>query len=97
MQLIKTRSAKLVRFLSLLGLAVWAVAPRASAQTPAGLDLQLYAGLTLTGAVGTVTSAAFWLNGNLYGLFWLGRGENVLARPEFDDMTASNKTKPNRK
>jgi formylglycine-generating enzyme required for sulfatase activity len=36
--------------------AVWAGGPRASAQTPAGLDLQLYAGLTITGAVGTVYS-----------------------------------------
>jgi formylglycine-generating enzyme required for sulfatase activity len=50
----KTRFSKLVRFLSGLGLVLWAVAPRAAAQTPAGLDLQLYAGLTVTGAVGTV-------------------------------------------
>ena len=52
----KTRSSKHVRFLSVLGLglAVWAVAPRAAAQTAAGLDVQLYAGLTITGAVGTV-------------------------------------------
>jgi formylglycine-generating enzyme required for sulfatase activity len=52
----KTRSSKHVRFLSVLCLclAVWAVAPRAAAQTAAGLDVQLYAGLTITGAVGTV-------------------------------------------
>ena len=33
-----------------------ALGPGASAQTPAGLDLHLYAGLTITGAVGTVYS-----------------------------------------
>ena len=50
----KTRSSKLVRFLSVLCLAVWAVGPRASAQTPPLLGLQLYAGLSITGAVGPV-------------------------------------------
>jgi len=55
----KTRISKLVRFLSLLSLAVWAVAPRASAQSPAGLNLQLYAGLSITGAVGTVYSVEY--------------------------------------
>jgi len=57
----KTRSSKHVRFLSVLGLglAVWAVAPRAAAQTAAGLDVQLYAGLTITGAVGTVYSIEY--------------------------------------
>ena len=43
-------------WLTVLCWALWAVGPRASAQTPAGLDLQLYAGLTITGAVGTVYS-----------------------------------------
>jgi formylglycine-generating enzyme required for sulfatase activity len=52
----KTRSSKHIRFLSLLCLAVWAAGPRAVAQTPAELDIQLYAGLTVTGAVGTVYS-----------------------------------------
>jgi formylglycine-generating enzyme required for sulfatase activity len=33
--------------------------PRASAQTPPGLDLQLYAGLSITGAVGTVYSVEY--------------------------------------
>jgi hypothetical protein len=55
----KTRSSKHVRFLSLLCLAVWAVGPRASAQTPAQLDIQKYAGLTITGAVGTVYSIEY--------------------------------------
>src|SRR5439155_4093654 len=55
----KTRSSKLVRFLSLLCVAVWAVGPRAVAQTAAGLDIQLYAGLTITGAVGTVYSIEY--------------------------------------
>src|SRR5258706_2052877 len=50
--LMKTRSSKLVRFFSLLFLAVWALEPRGVAQTPAGLDIELYAGLTITGAVG---------------------------------------------
>jgi formylglycine-generating enzyme required for sulfatase activity len=39
--------------------AALAVAPRASAQTPPGLNLQLYAGLTITGAVGTVYSVEY--------------------------------------
>jgi hypothetical protein len=55
----KTNSSKHVPFLSLLCCAIWAVGPRASAQTPAGLDLQLYAGLTITGAVGTVYSVEY--------------------------------------
>jgi formylglycine-generating enzyme required for sulfatase activity len=42
------------RFLLVLSLAVWALAPRALAQAPAELDIQLYAGLTITGGVGTV-------------------------------------------
>ena len=55
----KTRSSKLVRFLSLLCLAVWAIASRAAAQTPPVLDVHLYAGLTITGAVGTVYSVEY--------------------------------------
>jgi formylglycine-generating enzyme required for sulfatase activity len=55
----KTRSSKLVRFVSVLCLAVWAVSPRAAAQAPAGLDLHLYAGLTITGAIGTVYSVEY--------------------------------------
>ena len=50
----KTRFAKPVRFLSVLCVAVWAAASQASAQTPAGLDIQIYAGVTVTGAVGSV-------------------------------------------
>jgi hypothetical protein len=43
-----------------LGLVVsCAVGPGASAQTPAGLDIQVYAGLTITGAVGTVYSVEY--------------------------------------
>jgi formylglycine-generating enzyme required for sulfatase activity len=53
----KTRSPKLVRCLSVLCLAVWALEPQAAAQTAAGLDIQLCAGLTITGAVGTV----YWI------------------------------------
>ncbi|MBI3418181.1 MAG: formylglycine-generating enzyme family protein [Verrucomicrobia bacterium] len=56
---VKIQSSKLVRFLSLLCLVVWAVGPRAVAQTAAGLDLQLYAGLTITGTVGIVYSVEY--------------------------------------
>jgi formylglycine-generating enzyme required for sulfatase activity len=55
----KPRFAKSFPFLLVLGLAVWPVAPRASAQTSAGLDIQTYAGLTITGAVGTVYSIEY--------------------------------------
>jgi formylglycine-generating enzyme required for sulfatase activity len=50
----KTRFSRLLRFLFMLGLTAWAMGPRASAQTLPVLNLQLYAGLTVTGAVGTV-------------------------------------------
>ncbi len=55
----KTRSSKPVRFLSLLCLAVWGAGPRTDAQTQAELDVQLYAGLTITGTVGTVYSIEY--------------------------------------
>jgi formylglycine-generating enzyme required for sulfatase activity len=54
-----TRLSKLVRFLSALCLAVWGIAPGASAQTPAELSIQTYAGLTITGTVGTVYSVEY--------------------------------------
>jgi len=56
---VKAAFSKLVRFLSILCLVVWTVGPRASAQTPAGLNIQTYAGLTITGAVGTVYSIEY--------------------------------------
>ena len=46
-------------WLAVLCLAVWTAGPQASAQTPPGLGLQLYAGLTITGAVGTVYSVEY--------------------------------------
>ena len=49
-----TRSLKLGQLILLLCAAVWAVGPRVVAQTAAGLNIQMYAGLTITGAVGTV-------------------------------------------
>ncbi len=55
----RTRSLKYVRFLSLLCLAVFAAESRAVAQTPPLLDLQLNAGLTITGTVGTVYSIEY--------------------------------------
>ena len=51
---VKAGFSAFLRSLSVLCLAVWAVAPRAVAQTAAGLGIQLYAGLSITGAVGTV-------------------------------------------
>jgi formylglycine-generating enzyme required for sulfatase activity len=50
----KIRFSRVIRFLSVLCVAVWAVAPRTSGQTPAELNIQLYAGLNITGAVGTI-------------------------------------------
>jgi formylglycine-generating enzyme required for sulfatase activity len=51
MEIVTTRSSKHIQFLSILCWAVWAVGTRVSAQTPPGLDLQLHAGLSITGAV----------------------------------------------
>ena len=46
-----------------VGLIVeWSVDPGASAQTPAALNIQVYAGLTITGAVGTVYSIDYVTN-----------------------------------
>src|SRR5947208_14756581 len=58
----KTRCSKLVRWLCMLWLIVWAVAPRASAQSSPTLGLRFSAGqptLSLTGAVGTVYSIQY--------------------------------------
>ena len=55
----KTQTSKLVRFHCALCLAVWAAGPRAAAQTPPMLDSQAYAGLTITGEVGTVYSIEY--------------------------------------
>ena len=53
------RQIRYVRYLFILCWAALAVGPRASAQTPPGLDLQLYAGLNITGAVGAVYSVEY--------------------------------------
>src|SRR6266496_2206866 len=55
----KTRVSKSVRFLSILGLALWAATPEAVAQTSAQLAIQTCAGLTITGAVGSVYSIEY--------------------------------------
>src|SRR6266516_2799601 len=58
----KTRLSSLVRFLSILFLAVWALAPRACAQPRPGLGLRFSAGqpaLSLTGEMGTVYSIQY--------------------------------------
>ncbi len=52
----KTRCSKLVPILPVLCLAGSAASLPASAQTPAQLSIQTYAGLTITGAVGSVYS-----------------------------------------
>ncbi len=53
-----TRLSGLVRFFTVAGLTVCAMAPRAFAQTPL-LDIHLYAGLSITGAVGTIYSIQY--------------------------------------
>ncbi len=45
--------------LSVLWLTLWAVEPRAIAQMSASLSVQTYAGLTITGAVGTVYTVQY--------------------------------------
>ena len=50
---------RLLRSLCFLCYAILAVGPRAVAQTPAELDIQPYAGLTITGTVGTVYSVEY--------------------------------------
>jgi formylglycine-generating enzyme required for sulfatase activity len=58
----KTRSSEVVRFLSVLCLAVWALAPRASAQPRPSLGLRFSGGqptLSLTGEVGSVYSIQY--------------------------------------
>src|ERR1700747_220999 len=57
----KTRFSKQLRFISMVCWAALAGAPRASAQPP-GLNLQLYAGLSITGAVGTVYSVEYCID-----------------------------------
>ncbi len=52
----KTQPSEPFRLFCVVGLAVLAIAPSTYGQTPAGLNLQTYAGLTITGAVGTVYS-----------------------------------------
>ena len=52
----KKRHSRIMGWLCLIYLATGA---RAVAQTPPRLDLQLYAGLTITGAVGTVYSVEY--------------------------------------
>jgi formylglycine-generating enzyme required for sulfatase activity len=55
----KTPSSKQLRSLAVLCWAIWAVGPLASAQTPPVLNLQLYAGLSITGSVGSVYSVEY--------------------------------------
>jgi len=79
----KTRSSNLVRFLSVLCLAVWAAGPRVTAQTPLGLSIQINAGqaqLTVTGAVGT-TCQIQWTDNLSNTSRWFHLDYSVLASP----------------
>ena len=55
----KARFSKFVRFLSRCALAVWAVGPAVHGPDACGTQIQTYAGLTITGAVGTVYSVEY--------------------------------------
>lgn len=71
----KPRISKLAGLLPILALALWGVAPRASAQAPPSLGLRFSAGkptLSLTGAVGTVYSIQYATSLSLTNL-WVDR------------------------
>jgi sulfatase modifying factor 1 len=73
--IMKPKCSKLVGFLSVLSFAVWAVAPRASAQPRPSLGVQFSGGqptLSLTGALGTVYSIQY-ATGLSPTNFWVGR------------------------
>jgi formylglycine-generating enzyme required for sulfatase activity len=55
----KTQFWQLVRFTVGLGWAAWVATPQASAQAPAQLGIHTYAGLTITGAIGTVYGTVY--------------------------------------
>jgi formylglycine-generating enzyme required for sulfatase activity len=55
----KTQIAKQIGTFSLLWWATWALGPVSSAQTPPVLNVQLHAGLSITGSVGTVYSIQY--------------------------------------
>jgi hypothetical protein len=55
----KTKAALLASLLLGAIALAFLTPPQASAQTPPGLELQLYAGLSITGAVGTVYSVEY--------------------------------------
>ncbi len=55
----KPRFPTVARFALGLALVAWVAVPQTEAQTPPVLGVQLYAGLTVTGAVGTVYSVEY--------------------------------------
>ena len=57
--IMKTHCSTVVRFAYILAFAALTAVPPCPAQTPPELDIQLYAGLTITGAVGTVYSVEY--------------------------------------
>ena len=55
----KIKISKPLAFLAGMCMAGWGLVPRASAQASANLNIQIYAGLTVTGQVGTVYSIEY--------------------------------------
>ncbi len=92
----QTRHSKLVRFLFLLGLPVWAVAPPLAAQTPLGLSLRMSAGqaqLSITGAVDSVCQIQ-WTDNLSNTSRWLHLNHCVLSNSPslLTDVTSSSAT-----
>jgi formylglycine-generating enzyme required for sulfatase activity len=60
LETMKARFPNFIRFACMLGLVAWLLGPRAhAAETPAELTVQTYAGLSITGTVGTVYSVEY--------------------------------------
>jgi formylglycine-generating enzyme required for sulfatase activity len=90
------RFSKHLRFLSVLCLTAWAVGPRAAAQTPLGLSIQINAGqaeLTVTGAVGTVCQIQ-WTDNLSVTSHWFHLDHSVLSSSPslLTDSTSSSAT-----
>ena len=55
----RARFSKILPIFSVLCLLFWGIAPWTAAQTPAALEIQLYAGLVITGEVGAIYSIQY--------------------------------------
>ncbi len=91
------RFLKLVRFLPVLCLAVWALALQLTAQTPLGLSIQMNAGqaqLSVTGAVGTACQIQ-WTDNLSSTSRWYHLGRRVIADPPqlFTDSASASATR----